>query len=498
MSRLFFHRARNLTLMVLTLACPALMATEPPPEQTTGEWWYQVTVGGENAGWMRLAVTEDGGGVSTSIEQKMSFRRGQVELSVELASRFVETPEGEPISAWTRQDLGGQGRETFYEFTPEAILVRSAADGAVERRERRPATPWLTPVQTQRRLLEALAAGEEAFSFHTLDPTLGVEPIEVDWRRQRTGVEISAASRSWLTSEWRQHQSWAPQLATLVYLDEAGQLIRSETELFGMEVVQTLAEGDLSTQRSSAPEVLVSTFVKPDRPLRRARELRRAVYELSAEHELPPLPRTSVQAVHQEGTRARVEVDLDRPPAAAESGFDPESLLAATPFYDHDAPAVQEMLQNFELAPASSETDRALALRQLVAESLSDKNLDSIFDTASEVAVSRAGDCTEHSVLLTALLRGAGLPARSVMGLVYADAFVGAEQIFVYHMWSQAWIDGRWIDLDATLESARFDAAHIALQIVSLEDRQAMMRELAAMAPLMGELEIRVLETDLR
>ena len=39
--------------------------------------------------------------------------------------------------------------------------------------------------------------------------------------------------------------------------------------------------------------------------------------------------------------------------------------------------------------------------------------------TAAEVARSREGDCTEHAVLLAALARARGIPARVAMGLVY-------------------------------------------------------------------------------
>ena len=89
-----------------------------------------------------------------------------------------------------------------------------------------------------------------------------------------------------------------------------------------------------------------------------------------------------------------------------------------------------------------------------------------------EGARAAEGDCTEHATLLCAMLRADGIPARVGSGLIYADRFAGEEEIFGYHMWTQALleIDGqeRWVDLDPTLPSRAFDATHIAVATSSL------------------------------
>ncbi|MEO1369421.1 MAG: transglutaminase domain-containing protein, partial [Acidobacteriota bacterium] len=142
-----------------------------------------------------------------------------------------------------------------------------------------------------------------------------------------------------------------------------------------------------------------------------------------------------------------------------------------------------------------SAAERAGALRRLVARHLDDKNLDSILATAGDAAASRSGDCTEHAVLLSALLRADGIPARVATGVVYVDAFAGKRHLFAYHMWSQAHIDGRWRDLDATLAGdVDFDAAHITFDIPDLDDEGAALMHMAGVAPLIGRAEIEVLD----
>jgi transglutaminase-like putative cysteine protease len=114
--------------------------------------------------------------------------------------------------------------------------------------------------------------------------------------------------------------------------------------------------------------------------------------------------------------------------------------------------------------------NRAEAMRRFVGRYVRNFDFSVGFASASEVARTRQGDCTEHAVLLAAMLKADGIPARVVNGLVYIEAMLGHRHVFGYHMWTQAWIDGRWVDLDATLDRPAFDAAHIALSASDLDD----------------------------
>ena len=99
---------------------------------------------------------------------------------------------------------------------------------------------------------------------------------------------------------------------------------------------------------------------------------------------------------------------------------------------------------------------------------------------ALTVLETRVGDCNEHAVLLTALLRAVGIPARECVGVVYTD------HRFFYHAWTEAYL-GRWISMDATLNQMPTDATHIKLVHGGL-DKQA---ELMA---LMGNLKFDILD----
>jgi transglutaminase-like putative cysteine protease len=104
------------------------------------------------------------------------------------------------------------------------------------------------------------------------------------------------------------------------------------------------------------------------------------------------------------------------------------------------------------------------ALEQYVHQYIKKKDFTRAFASAAEVARAPEGDCTEHAVLLCALLRANGIPARAVIGLIYMQD----RQAFGYHMWTEAYIDGMWAPLDAMLGRGGIGAAHLKIDHTSL------------------------------
>jgi transglutaminase-like putative cysteine protease len=167
---------------------------------------------------------------------------------------------------------------------------------------------------------------------------------------------------------------------------------------------------------------------------------------------------------------------------------------------DPQDPTVAAMAMDVLSRVRGGPVQRARALRDAVAEHIKDTNLGVGLASASEVARTRTGDCTEHAVLLAAMLRAGGFPSRVVSGLVYVDDFAGEKGVFGYHMWTQAIVDeGKgpiWIDLDAAIPSPQVpgevDATHIALSTSALATGDNM--SVAGLALVLGRLSIEVLD----
>ena len=110
------------------------------------------------------------------------------------------------------------------------------------------------------------------------------------------------------------------------------------------------------------------------------------------------------------------------------------------------------------------------------------------FAAASEVARNLTGDCTEHGVLTAAMCRARGVPARVVVGLVYADHLGG----FGFHMWNEVYVHRRWVAIDAGFDQTSVDAVHIKLTDTSLAGVSPY--EVPASRPVMSKLSLEPLE----
>src|SRR5262249_12940353 len=108
----------------------------------------------------------------------------------------------------------------------------------------------------------------------------------------------------------------------------------------------------------------------------------------------------------------------------------------------------------------------AETMERYVQRKLTKKNFSTAMASAAEVAETLSGDCTEHAVLLAAMLRARQIPSRIAVGLVYVEG----PNAFGGHMWTEAWIGGEWIPLDATLGRGGIAAAHLKMSDSSFAD----------------------------
>lgn len=117
------------------------------------------------------------------------------------------------------------------------------------------------------------------------------------------------------------------------------------------------------------------------------------------------------------------------------------------------------------LEVVGGETDAwkaACLLERFVHDYIKDKNMLTGFATAAEVMENPRGDCSEHGVLLAALCRAAGIPARLALGYMYLGGIFGG------HMWAEVWIAGDWYPIDGVMGIGRVGPTHITFSTTSL------------------------------
>ena len=180
-----------------------------------------------------------------------------------------------------------------------------------------------------------------------------------------------------------------------------------------------------------------------------------------------------------------LEIKKENPPFKAEysvpyNGTDDELLNYLKPemFIQSDDKKIIDLARRI----AGENTDPFTAARKVMAwvfDNLEKTPVVSMPD-AKKILANKKGDCNEHATIMTALLRAAGIPARTVVGLVYKDGK------FYYHAWNEAYIN-RWISMDATLNQMPADATHIKLISGGIEQQ-------IQLVGIIGNLEINILD----
>jgi transglutaminase-like putative cysteine protease len=136
----------------------------------------------------------------------------------------------------------------------------------------------------------------------------------------------------------------------------------------------------------------------------------------------------------------------------------PDGFRASTWVIDYEEANVARLVKRARQKHGDRPDPTALA--HFVDRTIGQKNLNRSFDIASAVARRQEGDCTEHAVLLTALLRAAGYPARLALGILFERE---ENQVGAYgHAWAEAWVDGAWRGVDGTRPGRVVDASYLA------------------------------------
>jgi hypothetical protein len=136
----------------------------------------------------------------------------------------------------------------------------------------------------------------------------------------------------------------------------------------------------------------------------------------------------------------------------------PAKWVGPSPFIESDDPAIIARAQAI-VGDGADPLTSAQRIVDWVHEHMTQEPTVTV-PSAREVLRTRRGDCNEHAVLLAALARAAGIPARVVAGVVFVDE--GAEDGFYYHAWNELWL-GRWVSADAVFAQVPADVTHVKL-----------------------------------
>jgi hypothetical protein len=137
--------------------------------------------------------------------------------------------------------------------------------------------------------------------------------------------------------------------------------------------------------------------------------------------------------------RLHAATTVDQAPPTAQ-------CLSASALIQPQHPLIQAMAER--LAQGAQTADEVIdRLTKGVHDEMRDTPFSEKVLGSVDAAQLLAGDCTEHAMLLVALLRSRGIPARVACGLRLDPQ----KRRFTYHMWTEAWSSASWRSVDASL-----------------------------------------------
>ena len=87
------------------------------------------------------------------------------------------------------------------------------------------------------------------------------------------------------------------------------------------------------------------------------------------------------------------------------------------------------------------------------------------------------------------------MPSRIAAGLAYLPEFQGRKDVVGFHMWTQFYLEGHWVDFDAALGESECSPTRVALYTGSLNHDN--MADIAlSLMKVIGQIEIEVTEVE--
>lgn len=500
-------------LVGLSLACLTAVllgagparATDVPAQGLIDEGWYVLKLQDKKSGHMHARSSRVGDEVHTRVVMKVEFTRGPSRIEIEQEQRYRESLSGRPL-AFQHTTTMGTIPVTRSGVIADDRLTLTTEQSGVKRTEEYSFDPEVRFAWGQL-LLQKEHGLKPGTTFRTkmYEPDLRVDgPVEAEFAVGKK-ESVDVLGRKMNLTRVTTTMDLAMPLKSVSWVNEEAEPVVTTVNMGIIEFKMYLSSKEAALDDSDAPEMFIQTFVSvKERIETSAKRVKlRMLLPPESEDKLPPIPDTAMQSVKRVNDReviltirrldwdALAKVD-DEPPAKEFAPF-----LRASTILDIDNRRIKRLARR-AVKGVTAPSEKADALRRYVTKYINDKSLDVGFATASEVAQTREGDCTEHGVLLAALARAAGIPARGVSGIIQVPAgpFSPSKgSAFGYHMWTQVNIGGQWVDIDAAMRQTDCDPTHIALSLMPLNE-EGMVESVLSLLPLLGKLQIEVIEVE--
>ncbi len=201
---------------------------------------------------------------------------------------------------------------------------------------------------------------------------------------------------------------------------------------------------ELLKSNKKADLLAVSTWKVKQVPL----PARRVVYRITtpdfATFAVPEDDRQKV--LSRSAGHVDVEVKAGNTTSTALTGDKKARALSATPYEAVNDPRIAQAARD-AVGDAKDDGERVKRLAGWVFHHVEKKGLDRGYAPAIATLESKAGDCTEHSVLMSAMAKSQGIPTRIVDGVIVDGINAG------YHEWVEVNLGHGFVPVDPTFNA---------------------------------------------
>lgn len=471
-----------------------------PPQGVFEDHWYAVVVNGQHAGFSRIAHRRKGDQVESLNYIELKIQRGPIPIEMTMKSRQRETLKGEPIGFEAEQNMSLMSIKKKGTIRDGRVLIKTTQGGKTTRSQH----PWDPKAKmawaVALELNDAPIEPGKTFELYVYDVMAKASGPVRTVIKVKDKEKVKLLDRTVEAYRCETTSYIGMPITSVSYVDESGTDVKITMDL-GIIKAELIACSEAQARRKAAkpPELFIQTFIELTEPFNAA-SARRIKYKLDIEGEQLDenmFPTTAMQRVISR-KKGEIVVEVQRLDwdklERAEQGPIPDAVkpcLAASTFVNAKDPKIVELARK-AVGDETQPAKMADKLRRFATEYIHIKDFSVGLGTASEVAQSKQGDCTEHAVFLAALARAVGIPARCVGGIVHVSELVGRKNLFGYHMWTQVWIGGKWVDIDAALRQTECDPSHIAMTVNAMNEDGATDLALGIL-PFLGKTNIKVL-----
>ncbi|MCA9050468.1 MAG: transglutaminase domain-containing protein [Planctomycetaceae bacterium] len=498
-----------ITLMVCAISISAalfgfLSSSASAADQTadqTADRWYLISFDGKPAGYenVRLIPVADSadGIVLLRCYRRTELRLNRMGRDLTLRARLqtLQQSDGTLLefslhrtdASGSRVERTGQrtGGESRFLIQEKITATRRDYETEAPEDTRSPVmTTWLT---------QSVSDGSSRAIVPVMFPeTAAVSDLRIQSHPQRT-VRLpdgrSVALHRWTVAPEAELTS-----VTTMYADDNGTVVRQEKSLLGGLLTFDLvpAETALSAVAGRSLDLEAAAVIPVDRLLTPTAAKREIILDVVVPEGLSvTVPNATFQtATVLSNSVTRINLLPRETPSPTITPAGQKPVIRESRWM----PLNDDRVTRLAVIAAAGRTepfDVCQRAEQYLHSRLQRSPFSTTLIPADKVAAANRGDCTEHAVLLAAMLRTENIPARIVTGLIHTPQHLG----FVGHSWVEAWMNGRWLPFDSAVLSDNSGSTRIKLTDSELpDDLTSGVSLFLPVLDLAGRAEIRVVE----